>query len=311
MTGALVPIRRIQREFGTYYTEQMLREHPDKTPERPDALRVSGFPYCGLKHAYMRLTKHLEVKMAGFGAQFYTGVGTVTHEVVQGFLGHGGKMYGIWNCTTKGCGGRREFSKNNKCPRCSAVMAYEEFTVKAFRNVSGHLDGVYKSKNGEWWVVDYKTCSVRVLGQQAVERTLPYHHNVCQIRAYCALLETIYEVKISGWLLHYLARDDPARAHATLGARVTTKEKARELQKIKGWDKHFGLVMKKPVIDLNTLYLLAEEKPCKDRAYYDRQYATYNPCPLSKGGMCFAPKKQLQEFLELTLLENKQHRPVA
>ena len=294
----------VLKEFGSYYEEQMLRVHPDLTPYRPDALRVSGFPYCGLRHAYKKLTRAKEVRTAGFGSKFYTTVGTITHEVVQEFLGLGGRIYGNWKCVAQGCEGTREFSKNSKCPKCKSLMLYEEFLVEAFKNVSGHIDGVFKTKAGKWYIVDYKTSSVKTIKDQKYTKTLPYKYNVAQIRAYAALIELKYEIEISGWILHYLARDDPARTHISVGGLTSTKSKALELKKIKVWDRHYDLVTAK-VPKYRDIKILIEEKPCTSLSVYEKEYAAFDPCPLSIGGTCFAPKR-LTEYMELTWLEMRE-----
>lgn len=180
----LSPMNSVLAEFGNYYATELSKEYVD-LEQRPDRLRVSGFPFCGLESAYKLMVKDETIRKAGFGSKYYTGVGTLTHEIVQDMVGMGGRILGQWNCLTPNCKGVRLLSRKNKCPICKGLMRYEELTVSAFKYVSGHLDGIYKTKDGEYFVVDYKTSSVRVIESQHERRTLPYHHNVCQIRAYC------------------------------------------------------------------------------------------------------------------------------
>jgi len=187
-------------------------------------------------------------------------------------------------------------------------MSYEEFTVKAFRHLSGHLDGIYRSTSGHWFVVDYKTSSVKTIEMQKHTKTLPYNHNVSQIVAYCSLIELEWDIKISGWLLHYLARDSPATSHVTVGGLVSTKSKMLELEKMRVWDEHYNIVTH--LNSLNHLKVLVKEKPCKTLKFYEKEYHSFTPCPLSCGGVCFN-KERLNELLELTWEETtplKQYR---
>lgn len=284
-------IKPVINEFRQHYLEVLSQEFPEPYV-RADDLRVSGFPYCGLKHLYKRLTYHTEKKMEGFGSKYFTGVGTVTHEVIQEWIGHGGRIYGRWLCTK--CGSEKKFSAKNKCKKCKSLMQYEELTVKAFKHLSGHLDGIYKSKDGRYFVIDYKTSSVKTIRSQNKRRTLPYTYNVAQIEAYCALIELIFDIKISGWILLYIARDNPFSEIYPTGALVTEKGKKKMLEKIKLWDKHYRIVMR--LKELKEIKTLIDEKPCKTIEFYEERYKTYNPCPLSVGGVCFN-RSRLREAL--------------
>lgn len=288
-------IEGVLAEFKNYYVSAVAKEIEDERV-REERLRVSSFPYCPLQHAYTRLTKHEKDKTAGFGSYYYTQVGTVTHDIIQDFAGRGGKIYGAWLCTKKKCDGTRAFSSKNKCPKCGARMRYEELTVKAFKNLSGHLDGVWKSESGEYFVVDYKTSSTTVLMSQKKNPTLPYHHNVCQIKAYCALLELCFDIKISGWILMYVARDNPMIWSKAVGEYISDKAKKRQLKKIKGYDRDWDRVV--GLTSFSELMELVKEKPCSSHDDYLEKFDSIDPCPLSKGGICFNAK-QLKSTLKI------------
>jgi rubrerythrin len=128
------------REFDAYYIKTMTAEHLSDEQERPESLRVSSFPFCALRMIWNRMTAHTRVRKMKYGQKFHTGVGTITHAVIQAWAGRGGQVWGAWKCNVRRCGGIREFSRNPKCPKCDAQMEYVEITVTAFKNVSGHID---------------------------------------------------------------------------------------------------------------------------------------------------------------------------
>ena len=290
--------RSVLREVRTYYLDCMDLEYPEYNT-RPEQLRVSGFPYCGWRHANKKLHPDAERKMLDFGAHFYTGVGTVTHAEIQKWIGQAGKMWGNWKCQF--CKTERKFSNRDRCPKCGATMEYIELDVKFMKHVSGHLDGVFKTKDGRWILIDYKTCSMRKIKQQRTEKTLPYLGNVQQIKAYCALIEHSLGIKISGWVLLYVARDDPKYTVYPAGEAISDEEKASVLRRIRRYDRHFDLVMNR--LDEKALRVLAEERPCRSREYYEANYhSDFKPCPLGVCGTCFSEKKierRIRENVEI------------
>lgn len=278
-------ISDVLREFNSHYRDAVQQEHLDRT-KREDTLRVSGFPYCGLRHLFLKLTAN--PRMINFGGAYYTGAGTVTHDALQHWLGYTGRMYGAWVCQEPGCKGHREFSNKNTCPSCGGIMRYKELEVKAFDHISGHLDGIYRTKDGELFVVDYKTSSIRIITTNSKTHMLPYAYNVAQITAYVALGEWLFDVEIRGWILHYLARDNPLTVSVSTGDIVTNKAKGEYLLEMKRWSRHYEHVM----VHLERLAdakMLIDEKPCKNCAMYEERYATFEGCPLAKNGACFNP----------------------
>jgi hypothetical protein len=282
-------------EFQSHYRAAVDAKIEDER-ERQERLRVSSFPYCPLRHAYTRMTKHERANEANFGSFYYTEVGTVTHDIIQNFFGRSGKIYGAWVCRKLKCKGKREFSSKDKCPICKGRMRYVELTVKAFKNVSGHLDGIWRNEKGEWFVIDYKTSSVRVIMTQKKNPTLPYHHNVAQIKAYCALIELMFDIEITGWILMYVARDNPMLFSKPVGEYMSAKAKKKYLKKIKGWDRDWDRVIN--MTDFDEVKELIAEKPCDDHDDYVRQFDSLDPCPLSQGGLCFQ-KKKLKSLMKI------------
>lgn len=288
-------IKAVLKSYEGYYKSAVdAKHHDDRTWE--ERLRVSSFPYCPLKHAYKRLTQHETAPETDMEGMYYTSVGTVTHEIIQDFVGRGGKMYGQWKCSDKACAGFRALSSKNICPKCGSRMLYEELTVRAYKNVSGHIDGVWRDPDGKYWIVDYKTCSARIIESQHIRRTLPYSHNKAQIRAYCALVERNFSIKIAGWILMYVARDSPTKVMRAEGAYMSEESKKKYLANIRKWDRQWDEVLE--IKSLKQLLAIKEAKPCTDHEFYDKHYETFTPCPLSKGGVCFQPKR-LNELLRL------------
>ncbi len=289
MANIIVPgkteraMRDILKEFDNGYRRAVQRELVDPV-QREDTLRVSGFPYCGLRHLYKRLIGYS--RPVDFGADYYTKVGTVTHESLQHWLGYTGTMYGMWVCRKRKCTGRREFSAKNKCPVCGSIMEYQEFEVRALNHISGHIDGVFRAENGKYFIIDYKTSSVHSIQSNWKTHQLPYAYNVAQIKAYCALLELIWDVEISGWILHYVARDKPTTCTLPTGDFISRKEKALLLDEMKVWDRHYEHVMVH-VERLQDVKLLIDEKPCRCAEDYRARYDSIEGCPLGKTGICF------------------------
>lgn len=288
-------IEGVLAEFKSHYVSAVNQQILDER-ERQERLRVSSFPYCPLLHAYTRMTKHERPAMANFGSFYYTTVGTAAHEVIQDFFGRSGKIFGRWICRDPNCKGIRRFSAKNICPICKGRMNYEELTVKAFRNVSGHLDGIWRSEDGKYYLVDYKTSSVKVITTQKSNPTLPYHHNVCQIKAYCALIELMFDIEISGWILMYVARDDPMVFSKPVGQYINAKQKKRELKKIKGYDRDWDRVMN--LFKFSDLLEIIEDKPCDSYEFYKKHFDHFDPCILASSGICFKPKK-LKETMKI------------
>lgn len=104
----------------------------------------------------------------------------------------------------------------------------------------------------------------------------------------CALVELVFDIKISGWILHYLARDSPMTIHRSEGKRISTEQKAAQLKLIEQYDRHWGIRsnMKK----YKHLQILVDEKPCRNAEDYKKNFDSFTPCPLSQGGLCFQEK---------------------
>lgn len=283
-------------EFKRHYLNMVNSDYlsPDESDwTREDRFRVSSFPYCGLKHAHKRMNAEDEVEeeTVTFGMKYYTSVGTQTHRYIQYVLGHGAKMLGRWKCLTPNCTGVGDkIGFKNICPKCKRPMDYEELDVKAFNHLSGHIDGVWKASDGRYYIIDYKTSSTRVISENKTTGFLPFKKNVAQITAYCALLERELDIEISGWILLYVARDNPMLTVLPCGEMIDKRQKKKLLRKIKRWDRHYGIVMS--ARKFKDLQVLIDEKPCKTWDQYKESayHSAFGGCPLGISGACFKPK---------------------
>lgn len=276
----------INAEFRKYYLASLKKQLPDLEP-RAEKLRVSGFPYCGLRHAYLKLTNYVEPPSDAM-MSYYTGVGTAAHSVFQRWLAASGKVYGAWYC--KPCRRKVRFGCTHLCSKCGSEMEYVEFTVTAFDHVSGHLDGVFKDKNGEFWVIDYKTSSTFVIDSQRRNPTLPYVKNLHQIRTYVPLIEKQFDIKVAGWILVYCARDTPTKIHVESG-RLSEKTKANIIKRVKSYDDQYQVVQ--TLSTPKQLDYLCKTKFCTSHEHYLEHMKGFKACPLES--VCFT--KQLKRVM--------------
>lgn len=286
----VVPIK----EFAAYFTSSMKRQLPDLIP-RIHRLRVSGFPYCGLRDAYNKITDHVEPDGDAM-KDFYCSVGTTAHETFQRFLGSAGQIYGDWKCRNTSCQHVVKFSCKNVCPKCDSEMEYVEFTVYLFTHVSGHTDGLFLDKAGSWFVIDYKTSSVRVIESQKANPTFPYASNKAQIESYVVMLEELLGITIEGWMLIYIARDRPSLCKV-VGALVSDTEKQEIYETIYKYDRQYDTVIN--LLTIKQLHYLERNKLCRDREHYINDVKGFKACPLE--AVCFT--KQLKPLLAMTFEE--------
>jgi len=275
----------LARELTVYYQSSLDRSLPDIVV-RPDKLRVSGFPYCALVHAFKKMNKACkegpQVEEGTAFKDFYTSFGTAAHLAFQRWLGSNGRIWGDWKCYNKSCGHKVEFSPSIRCPKCGSEMEYEEFEVEAFNHLSGHIDGVYEAEDGSFWVIDYKTSSLRIVATQDKEPTLPYAKNKAQIMAYCALIEKKHKIKISGWALLYIARDNPRRIHISADT-ITDKVKQRIYDKCRVYDEQFEVVQS--IRSWKDIVYLIDTKPCATVEFYSKHMGGFSGCQLQP--VCF------------------------
>ena len=288
----LNPMQTIIKEFDTYYAQALKKPMPDLVPFEKK-LRVSSMPYCGLKDAHSRMTGYVEPDSDAMKS-YYCDVGTAAHTVFQRWLGAHGRIYGDWKCLNSNCGRFVRFSNKHKCPDCGSEMLYEEFTVKAFKHLSGHLDGLFRARDRSFWVIDYKTSSERAINSQKYNKTFPYTKNRHQIESYVPLIEEELDLEVSGWMLNYIARDNPS-VRKIVGASMSTKYKKEILAGLESYDTQYGIVQR--LKNYKQLQYLVDNKFCQSHEHYNTDMKGFNGCALAP--VCFG--KRLKSVLRLDM----------
>lgn len=284
---------------------------------RIEELHPSSFPFCGIKYA-------LSLATTGDGSffdmpatmEYYCSVGTVAHLIFQKhmrLLSGNGKstpvMIGDWTCPE--CGHLNVFRPYHSCKKCKspsirgevARLSGDEISVQLGQRTTGHTDDVVRI-NGKYYVVDYKTSSVMLIGMyKKFGKALPYRSNVRQIESYVALLERKYNIKISGWFLMYISRDTPDREYAIIGDTIDEDKREYLHDYLDTCDKAFSSARKYiapainegiPMFDGNTskvdkyVKVLYKNKLCSCRKFYEEEvHDKYDPCPFAETDMCF------------------------
>lgn len=133
---------------------------------------------------------------------FYTSVGTAVHDVVQTYLAPSGKFLATWKC--RHCGKIREVSMKHEC--CEFQMEYREISIN-HKGVVGHIDAVFKDRKGRYWILDFKTTSVKGV---ATKIKSPGRVYIEQIETYALYLWLQHGIKVEGVMLMFIKRDNPA-----------------------------------------------------------------------------------------------------
>jgi hypothetical protein len=178
--------------------EQYLAFKGDIT--RIKSLRPSQLPFCPVQFFYQNAS-HGAIRTMDMNGSFYTSVGTAVHTVVQDYLSRSGKFLASWRC--KQCGKWKRVTMQHEC--CDFQMEYHEITID-HKGVVGHIDAVFKDKNGDYWILDFKTCSV--LGYPEKPKR-PGKVYTDQVEAYALMLWLQFGIKVRGVMLMFIRRDNP------------------------------------------------------------------------------------------------------
>lgn len=285
----------IHQELHAYLDTSLGTELHELEPREP-RLRVSGLPYCGLRHLWVVHNKALPTgtpEPLNFSKEYYTSVGTTVHTALQRWAGTGGRIYGNWRCRDPKCNALIQFSVYRRCRVCGSDTLYEEFTVRAFTHLSGHTDGLYRSRSNRWWVIDYKTSSLKVLDRHGSDPVLPYAGNKFQITSYVPMVENLLGIKVSGWALIYHARDNPFKFRV-ISDTMDDKAKRARMLKLKLFDDQYDIVLRSArLVAPSAITWLIETKFCRNLEHYSRSMRGYNPCPLE--AVCFT--KNLEQLV--------------
>lgn len=301
--------QHIRRKFTSYYKNAcslVLSEQPQDL-SRVFFLRPSSFPYCGLRQLFQwpKVIDDEDKRYLGASALFYTSVGTAFHEVFQEILGKNKQIIGNWKCPK--CGSLKLFTTYTRCSKCNVPRQYQELEVTYKNTLIGHLDGLFlDKKTNTYWVIDYKSTSAfSLMLHEKHKNVFPYPSNVDQISAYVPLLEKLHKIKVSGYILFYLSRDNPFKIGGKLlhVKRMGPKAKAAELGKLDRYVRLYRQTLTvKSLSDLEEVYA---NKLCRSKSEYQSLFKeSYNECPHHK--MCFSKKQTLAAGAVLLKTETTQ-----
>jgi hypothetical protein len=134
---------------------------------------------------------------------YYTSVGTTVHEVVQTYLSPSGRFIADWECKT--CGKWRRMSTNSEC--CDVTMTYHEALIN-HKGVVGHIDAIFQDRHGKYWILDFKTATLKGAGYKSKSPPASYRE---QVETYALMLWLQHKIKVEGVMLMFIPRDDPTK----------------------------------------------------------------------------------------------------
>lgn len=303
MSDAYKKVKRMLESEIRKRTSHVFPTVINKKAPRYNELHPSSYPYCGLRQAYSEVAD-LPPKKFDFYGEYYTGVGTTTHELLQRYMGYKGKVIGFWKC--RKCFVSTTSTKPkvapDKCSQCKHdVFEYLEAPIAYKKYTRGHIDGIIKI-DGKYYIIDYKTTSKEKNEKhRQFKNVYPYKYNVSQIESYVYYFEKQYGIKISGWFLIYVNRDNCTKDFIVEGKLMSSSDKETLGKKLKIYEKQFSYVMKmrKKVKDEYWKYLI-KTKPCSSMAQYKKDMHCYDMCPLAEKGICFNESRLKREIKNLT-----------
>lgn len=264
-------------------------------------LRPSMLPTCSIKLLDAMIAYSNDTHSDwGFGADYFTSVGTTVHEFIERWCSEShSKIWGHWKCLNPDCQHEHQFTHENTCSKCGSKMGYHEIEIE-YLGFKGHIDCIILTKKGVQ-ICDYKTTT------KDKAKKLNYKtHNMgypLQINAYAYMLDKVwghhfkekYGLGMAGASLLFISRDNPFQTqefHWTYadGRDIGRKILYRSL-----------LQFRAALKDFNNLELrrTLKFKACPNRQAYEdneKTFHTYEDCPYL--GMCFNKEKITRYFTE-------------
>jgi hypothetical protein len=308
--------KKIKEVFDEVY--QMKRSHfTNKEPY----IRPSMAPACSIK-MFMKICKGLadggrwEVE-ENFMMDYYTSVGTTTHEVFQKWFGYTGKLLGDWSCTCRGTKkikkilGRQEYeievpkvisrmTFNSMCPKCGKQMKYEELEIDV-KGLTGHVDGVLEfivNKKKCHIVIDYKGTTAEKIKNYKPGNpytVFPDPKHTKQIGLYAYALNNYYGLNVIGHALLYTSRDTPIPKNKICAHFLTEEEWEKAEEIFKGQLKQIRVLNK--TLEDGRIERLMRNKLCPDYKYYSKNVKSrFSECDYCD--ICFSAPKQMSEMLK-------------
>lgn len=186
------------------------------TPTRVLYLRPSQLPFCPLEFFVQNSEQGL-FRTLDFAGAFYTSVGTVVHEVMQEFLCRSGKFLADYHCEE--CG--EWFRSSYMHEHCGFPTKYHEIEIN-YKGIQGHIDAVYRDKDGKLWILDFKTTSIDGAPKKQKDPGVTY---IEQIETYAVLFELQYGLPIEGIMDAFIIRDNPRKSPAIYAKKLTDEQR--------------------------------------------------------------------------------------
>lgn len=191
----------VAQDFLRLYGETLNQQVMSRADiDRIIHLRCSQLPFCPTSLVLEYKLKGLVRGMDLMGT-YFTSVGTAVHEVMQKFLCRSGLFLADYVCHE--CGTVHRLSTQHEC--CGFDTHYHEVQID-YMGIQGHIDGIFKDRSGNWWILDFKTCSV---AGAAKKKTSPGVGYIEQVESYAYLLYKQYGIRVKGTMLVFLPRDNP------------------------------------------------------------------------------------------------------
>jgi hypothetical protein len=206
--------------------EQIVVEKSD--PSRVLYLRPSQMPFCAVQFFINRSLNGLYTNLDMAGA-YYTSVGTTVHEVMQNFLCRSGRLLADYHC--RECDTWHRMSYRHEC--CGFPTQYHEARID-YRGIKGHIDAVYKDKQGRLWILDFKTTSIAGAASKKKNPGIVY---IEQIETYAVLFELQYGLKIEGIMDAFIMRDNPKKDPAVWARPLTDLMRKQVKKRLAGYRK--------------------------------------------------------------------------
>jgi hypothetical protein len=303
--------------FGDLYDKAMESVIEDEFGRGPE-YRPSAFPLCPI-HILVKLQDGASngtyfSRMEASGG-FFTSVGTAAHENIQTYTGTTGKLWGDWQCRNPRCQKHhdardlydeagnmyrkgtltRKNTTKNTCPKCKHAMLYVEKEI-IYNGLKGHIDAIIELGAG-YWVGDYKTTtksSLRGVRREPDSKVLPEPKHLLQLPTYCYVLEKKYQMKILGFSLLYLSRDNPFEyKEFSYEWDDTWRKRMRNAIKLERVKFKAGI----RAFREQDPRIAIDKKPCSCLDQYKKEIDYYNECPLLN--VCFT--SGLEGYLRKTL----------
>jgi len=168
---------------------------------RIKSIRPSQLPFCAVG-TFVQVASQGTLRTMDMQGAFYTEVGSAVHNVVQKYLGRSGRFLATWQCMI--CRKVHKVTTKNEC--CDFPMRYEEIQIN-HKGVIGHIDAVFQDSLGRYWILDFKTTSVKRVVYKIKSPGAAYK---AQVRAYALMLWLQYGIRVAGVMLMFIRRDNPA-----------------------------------------------------------------------------------------------------